>query len=70
MSKKSKSKNTSPWIAHCKAFAKKHGINYPQALAHPDCKATYKPVAKSAAKPAKKSKSKKRKSSKKKKSRK
>ncbi len=70
MAKKSKSKKTSPWIAHCKAFAKKHGINYPQALAHPDCKATYKPVAKSAAKPAKKSKSKKRKSSKKKKSRK
>lgn len=67
MAKKSKSKKTSPWIAHCKAFAKKHGINYPQALAHPDCKATYKPVAKPAAKPAKKSK---RKSSKKKKGRK
>ena len=67
MAKKSKSKKTSPWIAHCKAFAKKHGINYPQALAHPDCKATYKPVSKPAAKPAKKSK---RKSSKKKKGRK
>ena len=61
---KSKSKKTSPWIAHCKAFAKKHGINYPQALAHPDCKATYKPVAKPAGKPA--SKPKKRKGSKKK----
>lgn len=61
-------KKTSPWITHCKAFAKKHGITYPEALAHPDCKATYKPVAKPAAKPAKKSK--KRKSSKKKKSRK
>ena len=47
-------KKTSPWITHCKAFAKKHGINYPQAMAHPDCKATYKPVAKPAAKPAKK----------------
>ena len=45
-------KKTSPWITHCKAFAKKHGINYPQALAHPDCKATYKPVAKPADKPA------------------
>ena len=59
-------KKTSPWITHCKAFAKKHGINYPQAMAHPDCKATYKPVAKPAAKPAKKPKPKKRKSSKKK----
>ena len=62
---KSKSKKTSPWITHCKAFAKKHGINYPQALAHPDCKATYKPVGKPAAKPAAKPK-KKRKGSKKK----
>ena len=65
-------KKTSPWIAHCKAFAKKHGINYPQAMAHPDCKATYKPVAKPAGKPAgkpaTKRKSLKRKSSKKKKS--
>ena len=60
------SKKTSPWITHCKAFAKKHGINYPQAMAHPDCKATYKPVSKPATKPAKKPKSKKRKSSKKK----
>ena len=59
-------KKTSPWITHCKAFAKKHGINYPQAMAHPDCKATYKPVSKPATKPAKKPKSKKRKSSKKK----
>jgi hypothetical protein len=70
---RSKSKKTSPWISHCKAFAKKHGITYPEALAHPDCKATYKPVApkpvaaKPASKPAKKSK---RKSSKKKKGRK
>lgn len=57
-------KKTSPWITHCKAFAKKHGITYPEALAHPDCKATYKKVAaKPVAKPAKKSK--KRKSSKK-----
>ena len=59
-------KKTSPWITHCKAFAKKHGINYPQAMAHPDCKATYKPVSKPATKPAKKPKSKTRKSSKKK----
>jgi hypothetical protein len=59
-------KKTSPWITHCKAFAKKHGINYPQAMTHPDCKATYKPVSKPATKPAKKPKSKKRKSSKKK----
>jgi hypothetical protein len=53
---KSKSKKTSPWIAHCKAFAKKHGLTYPQALSHPDCKATYKSVAKPASKPAKKTK--------------
>jgi len=63
-------KKTSPWIAHCKAFAKKHNLTYPQALSHPDCKGTYKKVS-TAAKPAKKSlkrKSSKRKSSKKKKS--
>jgi hypothetical protein len=39
--KSSSNKKTSPWISHVKAFSKKHGINYSQALSHPDCKASY-----------------------------
>jgi len=35
-------KKTSPWIAHCKAFAKKHKISYRDALKDPRCKSSYK----------------------------
>lgn len=31
-----------PWIAHVKAYAKKHGMKYNEALRHPACKASYK----------------------------
>lgn len=31
-----------PWIAHVKAFATQHGINYAQALKDPRTKASYK----------------------------
>jgi hypothetical protein len=35
-------KKTSPWIAHCKAFAKKHKMSYRDALKDPRCKSSYK----------------------------
>lgn len=35
-------KNTSPWISHVKAFAKKTGLKYKDAFAHPECKASYR----------------------------
>jgi hypothetical protein len=35
-------KKTSPWIAHCKAFAKKHNMSYRDALKDPRCKSSYK----------------------------
>lgn len=31
-----------PWIVHVKAYAKKHGMKYSEALKHPGCKASYK----------------------------
>jgi hypothetical protein len=35
-------KKTSPWIAHCKAFAKKHNMSYRDALKDARCKSSYK----------------------------
>jgi hypothetical protein len=35
-------KKTSPWIAHVKAFAKKHKMKYNEALKDPRCKSSYK----------------------------
>jgi hypothetical protein len=35
-----------PWIQHVKAFASKKGINYRDALKHPDVKKGYKPKPK------------------------
>lgn len=35
-------KSTSPWIAHVKAFAAKHGISYRDALRSPKCKEEYR----------------------------
>jgi hypothetical protein len=35
-------KKSSSWIEHVKKFAKKHNMKYPDALKHPDCKASYK----------------------------
>jgi hypothetical protein len=32
----------SPWIAHCKAFAKKHNMSYRDALKDARCKSSYK----------------------------
>ena len=49
--KKSKAKKTKTkknkgkagaWILHVKSFAKSRGLNFPEALKHPDCKKTYK----------------------------
>ena len=49
--KKSKTKKTKTkknkgkagaWILHVKSFAKARGLNFPEALKHPDCKKTYK----------------------------
>lgn len=31
-----------PWIAHVKAWAAKHKMNYAQAIKSPACKAAYK----------------------------
>ena len=31
-----------PWVAHIKAFAKKHDLAYGCALSNPQCRATYK----------------------------
>jgi hypothetical protein len=35
-------KKTSPWIAHVKAYAKKHNMKYNEALKDPKCRASYK----------------------------
>jgi hypothetical protein len=35
-------KKSSPWIAHCKAFAKKHNMSYRDALRDARCKSSYK----------------------------
>jgi hypothetical protein len=35
-------KKSSPWIAHCKAFAKKHNMSYRDALKDGRCKSSYK----------------------------
>jgi len=35
-------KKSSPWIAHCKAFAKKHKMSYRDALRDARCKSSYK----------------------------
>ena len=35
-------KGASPWIAHVKAFCKKTGKNFPQALKDPMCRKTFK----------------------------
>ena len=32
---------TNPWIQHVKSFAKQHGINYRDALKHPNVKSSY-----------------------------
>jgi hypothetical protein len=37
-----KSGGASPWIAHCKAFAKKHNMSYRDALRDARCKSSYK----------------------------
>jgi hypothetical protein len=39
--KKSK-KGASPWILHVKAYCKKHGVTFPEALKSPGCKQTFK----------------------------
>ena len=31
-----------PWIQHVKAFAKKHGMKYNEALRNPQCKNSYR----------------------------
>lgn len=31
----------SPWITHVKAYAKKHGIKYNEALKDPKCRQSY-----------------------------
>lgn len=31
-----------PWIAHLKAYAKKHNMSYREAMKDPKCKASYK----------------------------
>lgn len=41
MKKHTTHKKSSSWIDHVKSFSKKHGMNYAQALSHPDCKASY-----------------------------
>ena len=38
---KGTSKRTNTWIAHVKNFAKQYGINYRDALRHPDVRTTY-----------------------------
>jgi hypothetical protein len=35
-------KKSSPWIAHCLAFAKKHKMSYRDALKDARCKSSYK----------------------------
>ena len=41
--KKSKTKKPpNPWIVHCKAYAKKHNMKYPDAVKDPKCKSSYK----------------------------
>ena len=37
-----KSIGMNSWVEHCKAFAKKKGIKYNEALKDPECKASYK----------------------------
>lgn len=37
-------KKPSPWVEHIKAFAKKQGITYAQAMKHDDLKKDYKKV--------------------------
>lgn len=39
---KAKKTAKSPWIAHVKAFAAKHGMSYRDALRSPQCRASYK----------------------------
>ena len=39
--KKNKSTKTSSWISHIKEYAKKHGMNYAQALSDPSCRSSY-----------------------------
>ena len=41
-SKKSHKKGPSKWIAHVKAFCKRTGKNFPQALKDPMCRKTFK----------------------------
>ena len=38
----SKKRGASPWILHVKAFCKKTGKNFPQALKDPMCRKTFK----------------------------
>jgi hypothetical protein len=40
--KMSGKKSANPWIEHVKAFARKHGINYAEALKHSDLKKGYR----------------------------
>jgi len=40
--KKSSKKTTNPWFEHVRKYAKSHGINYPNAVKDPKCKASYK----------------------------
>jgi len=42
---KTGAKKTSPWIAHVKNFATTRGLNYAQALRHPDISKGYTKVA-------------------------
>jgi hypothetical protein len=39
--KSSSKKKTSNWVEHVKAFSKKHGIKYGDALSDPTCKSSY-----------------------------
>lgn len=32
----------SPWVQHVKMFAAQNGLTYPEALRHPQCKASYR----------------------------